>query len=273
MFCLPLKATIPRKPCDCRHLIQGSYKELAQNAFFFTTHLEEISAKERSSTFHDAIDFWSMSSTRSAQRPLGDRYTRHEVSVKIRVREKAPVVREWVVSTCHANIPSEHEITAANLKLPPRSEMTVQIALDPLNRAHYGDSGSYLFSTLRLPKPNFLPFHLHARFAISSNRQSLIFSPGRNFVDPKTAFNAWILGDLVPSLYLTSLEYLKHRSSDENRERYDDGLWWLNSSQQPDDITIFVREAIFKFLPSSQSRLFQSAKWRMDKFPGSRILP
>ncbi|KAF8817051.1 hypothetical protein BYT27DRAFT_7229032 [Phlegmacium glaucopus] len=196
MFCLPLKATIPRKSCDsseCRRLIQESYKELAQNAFFFTTHLEEISAEERSTTFLSAVNYWSMSSTRSERRPLGDRYTRHKVSLNIEVREKIPVLQEWIVSTCHADIPKEHATTAANLKLPPKSNMTVQIALKPLNGPDNEDSVSYLFSTLRLPKRNLLPFHLHARFAISSNRQNLIFSPGYNSNyadDPKTAFNA-----------------------------------------------------------------------------------
>jgi hypothetical protein len=260
MFCLPLKATIPSRTCDsahCRDLIQGSYKELAQNAFFFTTHLREISAQEY--TFHRPSVSWSMSSTRSEPCPLGDQYTHHEVSLNIRVRERAPVFQKWIVSTCSADIPDEHANTAATLKL--KSNMTVQIALDPLKGRANEESKSYLFSTLRLPKPNCLPFHLHARFAISSNRQSLIFTSGgsHNYVyDPKTAFNAWILGDLVPSLYLTSLEYLKHHSSLEASKRYDARVWWLNTPST-DNITTFVREAIFQFLPSSELRLFRSA--------------
>ena len=264
MFCLPLKATIPRDPCDsfeCRRLVQGSYKALAQNAFFFTTHLEEISAEEYTPS-NRRIDFWSMSSTRSKQYPLGDRYTRHEVSVSIQARKTAPISQKWIVSTCHTVIPVEHTNTAADLKLPPKSNMTVQIALDPLKGVADEEPKSYLFSTLRLPKRNLLPFHLHARFAISSNRQNLIFTPVarlKDVDDPKTAFNAWILSDLVPSLYLTSLEYLKHRSSYEDRERYNARFWWFNPTQTPDDITLFVRRAMFKFLPSSQIRLFQSA--------------
>lgn len=262
MFCLPLKATIPKKICDsfeCRDLISGSYKELAQNAFFFTTHLEEVSARGYTPS-HRLIDFWSMSSTRSGRFPLGDHYTCHEVSLTIRVGMMAPIVQKWIVSTCYVAIPSEHANTAANLKLLPNSNMTVQIALDPLKgKTTEEDSKSYLFSTLRLPKSNFLPFHLHARFAISSNRQTLIFTSGgsKNYADdPKTAFNAWILGDLVPSLYLTSLEYLKHHSS---HKHYDNRFWWLNPKQPADDIAIFVRQAIFKLLPSSSIRLFHSA--------------
>ena len=263
MFCLPLKATIPRKSCDsvdCRNLIHGSYKELAQNAFFFTTHLEEISALEYT-TSHRPIDFWSMSSTRSERFPLSDHYTRHEVSVTVRARDWAPIFQKWIVSTCQAAIPEEHANTAANLKLLPNSKMTVQIALDPLRGKNRDeeDSTSYLFSTLRLPKSNFLPFHLHARFAISSNRQTLIFTSGgsKNYKDdPKTAFNAWILGDLVPSLYLTSLEYIKHYSG---HKHYDTRFWWLNPKQPADDIAIFVKQAIFNLLPSSSIRLLRSA--------------
>ena len=269
MFCLPLNATIPRKSVDsfeCRDLIQGSYRELAQNAFFFTTHLEEVSAREYTPS-HRPIDSWSMSSTRSERFPLGDHYTRLEVRVTIRGREMAPIVQKWIVSTCHAAIPDEHENTAANLKLLPNSKMTVQIALDPLKgKTNEEDSKSYLFSTLRLPKSNFLPFHLHARFAISSNRQTLIFTSGgkKNYAgDPKTAFNAWILGDLVPSLYLTSLEYLKHCSG---HKYYDTRFWWLNPRLPADDITIFVREAILKFLPSSSIRLLHSASGELISF-------
>jgi hypothetical protein len=269
MFCLPLNATIPRKSCDsfeCRELIGGSYKELAQNAFFFTTHLKEVSAREYTHS-HRPIDSWSMSSTRSERFPLGDHYTRHEVSVTIRARE-APVFRKWIISTCHAAIPVEHANTAANLKLLPNSNMTVQIALDPLKgktkfltNLNEEDSKSYLFSTLRLPKSNFLPFHLHARFAISSNRQTLIFTSGgskNHEDDPKTAFNAWILGDLVPSLYLASLEYIKHHDHSDHKH-YDTSFWWLNPTQPADDITVFVRRAIFNLLPSSSTRLLRSA--------------
>ena len=175
MFRLPLNATIPRKSCDsfhCRDLIQGSYKELAQNAFF-TTHLEEVSAREYTPS-HRPIDSWSMSSNRSERTPLGDHYTCHLVRVAIQVQEMAPTVQRWIVSTCHAVIPDEHANTAANLKLLPNSNMTIKIALDPFKGiSTEEDPKSYLFSTLRLPKSNFLPFHLRARFAISSNRQTL----------------------------------------------------------------------------------------------------
>jgi hypothetical protein len=234
MFCLPLNATIPKKSCDsfeCRDLIRKSYKELAQNAFFFTSHLDEVSAREYTPS-HRLIDSWSMSSTRSEPFLFGDHFTRHEVSVTIRARKmvpESPIVQNWIVSTCQYAIPDEHANTAANLKLLPNSKMTVQIALDPLNgKTDEEGSKSYLFSTLRLPKSNFLPFHVHARFAISSNRQTLIFTSGvgKNYAgDPKTAFNAWILRDIVPSLYLTTLEYLKHRSS---YKHYDSRFWWLN---------------------------------------------
>ena len=268
MFCLPLNATIPRKSCDssdCRDLIQKSYRELAQNAFFFTNHLEEISAQEYTQ-FYRTSDSWSMTSTRSERCPLGN-YTRHEVSVTIQVRGRSPIFQKWIVGTCHAAIPNEHANTAANLKL--KSNMTVQIALDPLNGRADEEWKSHLFSTLRLPNSKFLPFHLHARFAISSSRQSLIFTSGgsQSYADdPKTAFNAWILRDLVPPLYLTSLEYLKHHSSQEDSKYYDARVWWLNPTQPPDDITIFVREAIFKLLPSSQPRLFWSANGRWISF-------
>ena len=117
---------------------------------------------------------------------------------------------------------------------------------------------SYLFSTLRLPKATSLPFHIHSRFAISSNRQSIVFDPadGRNNRDSKTSFNVWILEQIVPPLYLSALEYLLHSSSNSSGCRFDSKRWWLVDPS--DEISSVVKAAFRKLLPDANNPLFKS---------------
>jgi len=107
-----------------------------------------------------------------------------------------------------------------------------------------------LFSTLPLPKATSLPFHLHARFAISSNRQSIVFdSPDQRLErDPKSAYNAWILQKVVPPLYLATLEVVIDSCQSDR--------WWLVNT--PDDISNHTAVAFRELLSgSNDSKLFK----------------
>jgi len=133
---------------------------------------------------------------------------------------------------------------------------------------------SYLFSTLRLPKSTSLPFHLHSRFAISSNRQSIVFDPAdsHNNRDSKTSFNVWILENIVPPLYLSALEYLLQSFGDSASRRFGNKRWWLSGPS--DEISSIVKAAFRKLLPDANNPLFKSAanEWisfRDSVFSGS----
>ena len=136
--------------------------------------------------------------------------------------------------------------------------MKVQLAIQvTMNDAK--EPESFLFSTLRLPKATSLPFHLHSRFAISSNRQSIVLDhvDSRNNRDPKTSFNVWILEQLVSPLYLSALEYLLHFSSDSSSRRFDNKYWWLSGSS--DEISSVVGDAFSRLLLEADNPLFKSA--------------
>jgi len=136
--------------------------------------------------------------------------------------------------------------------------MKVQLAIKVILK-DTKEPESYLFSTLRLPKSTSLPFHLHSRFAISSNRQSIVFDPvdSRNNRDSKTSFNVWILEQLVPPLYLSALEHILHLYSDSSSRRFDNKRWWLSDSS--DEISSVVRAAFARLLPEADNPLFKSA--------------
>lgn len=176
------------------------------------------------------------------------------------------VEEEWLIATSNETpIPTCHDMTAVELKLRPQSAMKVQLAIQ-VTLKDAKEPESYLFSTLRLPKTTSLPFHLHCRFAISSNRQSIVFDPvdSRNNRDSKTSFNVWILEQLVPPLYLAALEHLLHLSSDSSSRRFDNKHWWLSGSS--DEISSVVGNAFRRLLPEVDNLLFKSADDRWISF-------
>jgi len=151
--------------------------------------------------------------------------------------------------------------------------MKVQLAIR-ITPSDVQEPESYLFSTFRLPKTTSLPFHLHSRFAISSNRQSIVFDPAdsRNNRDSKTSFNVWILEQIVPPLYISALEYLLHLFGDSSGRRFDSTRWWLSGPS--DEISSVVKAAFRKLLPDANNPLFKSAanEWisfRDSVFSGS----
>ena len=49
------------------------------------------------------------------------------------------------------------------------------------------------------------------------------------------------------------------RSNHPSHKHYDTRFWWISPKQPADDITVFVKQAILNFLPSSSNRILQSA--------------
>lgn len=169
--------------------------------------MEEISASYLAAG-NDFKYLWRLSATRIPISLSGGDLLRCILDVN-------GVAEEWLIVTSNERIPTCHDVTAVGLKLRPQSAMKVQLAMK-VSLKDTKEPESYLFSTLRLPKATSLPFHLHSRFAISSNRQSIVFDPAdsRNDRDSKTSFNVWILEKIVPTLYLSALEYLLHSCED-----------------------------------------------------------
>lgn len=140
--------------------------------------------------------------------------------------------------------------------------MIIQLAVrfEP-SRTSTEDPTSYLFSTFQLPKKVSLPFHANARFAISSNRQDVVFYPAdsHNQIDPKTAFNTWIMEGLFPPLYLACLSYRVHhvKTTCSSQFSVQKRKWWLKESK--DDTAKLVRQGLLGLLPSSDVSLFLTA--------------
>ena len=268
IFILPLAASIAERPSDAKttlDLIRGSYRDLSQNAFFFTK-LEKISASYLTAG-SDFTYLWCLSATRS---PISS--PRNDLSRCILDVNGAE--EEWLIATANeTTIPTCHDMTAVGLKLRPQSTMKVQLAIR-VTLKDRKEPESFLFSTLRLPKSTSLPFHLHSRFAISSNRQSIVFDPAdsHNYRDSKTSFNVWILENIVPPLYLSALEYLLHSFGDAASRRFENKRWWLSGPS--DEISAVVKAAFRKLLPDANNPLFKSAanEWisfRDSVFSGS----
>ena len=230
--------------------MRGSYHDLSQNAFFFTK-LEKISASYLATGTHFEC-LWCLSATRLSISPPWSYLSRCILDID-------GVEEDWLIATSNETpIPICHEVTAAGLKLQPQSPMKVQLAIQ-VTLEDAKEPESYLFSTLRLPKSTSLPFHLHSRFAISSNRQSIVFDPAdsRNNRDSKTSFNIWILEQIVPPLYLFALEYLLRIVGDSSGGRFDNKHWWLSGPS--DEISSVVKAAFRKLLPEADNSFFKSA--------------
>lgn len=211
--------------------------------------------------------FWTISARRSSVHALGENFSVFTLQVKPKGSLKKEEV--WFVTTSEAvEIPSEHEVTAMELKLHPHSKMKVQLAI---NLEIFGDKSdkpleTYPFSTMALPRSISLPFHLNARFAISSNRQGLVLNSAdsQNKHDRKTSFNTWILEAIVPPLYLASLEYLIHHGDSTEDHNFTDHRWWLLKCS--DETSRITRDGFFKAIAQADNRIFQSADKRWVPF-------
>ena len=160
-------------------------------------------------------------------------------------------MERWLISSSGDTvIPEIHETTARALKLANETTV-VKLAINV--QPSEGKIDARLFSTLPLPMATSLPFHLHARFAVSSNRQSIVFdSPDQRLErDAKSAYNSWILQNVVPSLYLATLEVVIDCREPEFLRS---GRWWLTNT--PDDISHHTAVAFHKILPLSNDSKF-----------------
>ncbi|KAF8912158.1 hypothetical protein CPB84DRAFT_758744 [Gymnopilus junonius] len=266
LFFLPLHSTISKKTCGysaTRDFILGGYRDLAQRAFFFT-QMKRISATEI--TAGRSYRLWVTSAKRSSVHALGENFSLFTLQVKPDDALKNEEV--WFVTTSETTeIPNEHEVTAVELKLQPQSKMKVQLAINP---EYFGDKPleTYPFSTMALPRSISLPFHLNARFAISSNRQGLVLNSAdsQNKYDRKTSFNTWILAVIIPPLYLASLEYLVH-VGDSFKDKFTDHRWWLLKCS--DETSKITRSGIFSALAIADSRIFRSADRQWISFRDS----
>ena len=80
LFCLPLNASISAKRCDpkmAKRLLETSYRELAQNAFFFTG-LEKITGRILTDQNQERF-FWSFFGRHQSSQRLGPGPSYHKV--------------------------------------------------------------------------------------------------------------------------------------------------------------------------------------------------
>ncbi|KDR71218.1 hypothetical protein GALMADRAFT_127161, partial [Galerina marginata CBS 339.88] len=175
LFVLPLFSTISEKACDytmTRALINDTYRKLAQQAFFFT-QLKHIWATEV--TMMQPRTLWSTSARKTSMNinPIRDQFRSQTICIK---SDNTGKEETWIITSSEdIAIPLEHHQTAVALKLGTNSTLRVQLAI---NAAKSNDRSleSFPFSTMSLPKPTSLPFHVNAKFAISSNRQGLVLN-------------------------------------------------------------------------------------------------
>jgi len=241
-----------------KRLLETSYCELAQNAFFFTG-LEKITGRIRTDQNEEQF-LWSFLGRHHSSQALGPGLSYHLLQIT-----SGDLDETWMISTSKGTqIPDLHKTTAAGLKLTGTLVVQLAIRLKPdLNES----SKSWLFSSLRLPRTNSLPFHLSARFAISSNRQSIVFdSPdSQNARDPKSNFNAWILAEVVPPLYLASLTFIiKHEAVEYVLPHK---RWWL--LEPTDDISHHVSQAFLNLLAQSDNEIFKTIDGSLVSFANS----
>ena len=252
------------KPCDAESankLLENSYRDLAQNAFFFTG-LEKISARVRADQYETAERYiWSFSACRCVPQSLGG----HGLSYRLLeiTSARGRLDETWMVATSEGSrIPENHKTTAMGLKLI-KASLVVQLAIR-LKPVTSDQMKFYLFSTLRLPSVTSFPFHLNARFAISSNRQGIVFdSPDKHKTrDPKSDFNAWILTEVVPPLYLSSLTHvIQHRTESHILPHK---RWWL--LKPAGDISRHASKSFHTLLVNSDSKVFKSTDGQFHSF-------
>lgn len=250
---MPLKSTISPTPCSqsqLHDLLKESYRALAKSAFFFT-RLQEISASECTASGEKKL--WSFSATRSRQQAVDSEPNCYLSDLKIQYQYagKTRVNEQWLIAKQEGiQIPSRHNNVAEHLKLHSTTYVELAISMN----ASSNDFKSFIFSTLRLPKAMSLPYHLNARFALSSNRQTIVLDPtgSDNHTDPKSAFNLWILVDVVPTLYASILYHLLH--GEKKHHLSTEHLWLLHPK---DDISSIAQRAFFEELRESELPLVQ----------------
>ncbi|KAF9522956.1 hypothetical protein CPB83DRAFT_911009 [Crepidotus variabilis] len=263
LFCLPLNQNLSGSSCDVSRvqmLLEKSYRELSQNAFFFTS-LAKITAQiHHEFDAEEVQNVWTFSAEREHQNSTSSSKLRyHHIKLFLESEQQ-----DWLVLASRGiDIPEVHSTTATGLKLTS-SGFSVQIAVQTSPRRSKPDFG-WLFSTLRLPRRSSLPFHLNARFAISSNRQSIVLdSPdSQKMRDAKSAFNAWIFAEVVPALYLNALEHFVAIGTPRDLSSR---RWWLLEPGVDDGISRVVSESFLKLLTLTDIPLFRTVNGCLISF-------
>ena len=204
---------------------------------------------------------WSFSAVRRVPKLLGDGLSYRLLEIaSIRGRLDQNI---WLVATSEGTrIPENHKTTAMRIKLT-KPNLVVQLAIR-LRPAMNDQIQFWLFSTLRLPRVTTLPFHLDAPFAISPNRQSIVFdSPDSlDSRDPKSDFNAWILTEVVPPLYLSSLAHVIQHYTPSHILPH--RRWWL--LEPTDDISKHISRSFLTLLGKSDRKVIKSTDGRLQTF-------
>ena len=236
------------------------------DAFFFT-NLTHVSANTRANSLISQM--WIASAkTIDSEQPvaLWDGCSMRRMHL---CRPNSSSKEDWLVATSSGtDIPTEHHRAAADVKLDIDTPFVVDIAIRLDHPSPQGAAGRlkhpkevpmHLFSTLRFPEEIRLPFHINAVFSISANRQGIVLHPPDRHTDarePKSAFNAWILSDPIPNLYLAVLEHLVSDHEKVLKGRFDH--WYLGERSNGNAVTDIVKASFAALLPSSQHHIFRT---------------
>ncbi|KAJ6531217.1 hypothetical protein B0H19DRAFT_1384430, partial [Mycena capillaripes] len=158
----------------CQNLISGPYRGLAKDAMYFTS-LEQVSASHREPV-GGITSLWSVSASRSAKTVFKHPLT-HEIVILDLDSKKWLVTKAITPPAC---VPDEYRPVLAEMKLDSsKIGLVVQMAfpLDEMGGLAHPSRPSHLFSSLRLPVQSSLPAHIHAQFALSSDRRHIRFEP------------------------------------------------------------------------------------------------
>ncbi|KAJ7461551.1 hypothetical protein FB451DRAFT_1497484 [Mycena latifolia] len=250
---------------DCLNHLNGPYFELAKNAMYFTG-LEHISAAQQPPVGRGTT-LWSVDATR----PSGEISVDREI-VALNSNHGAGTTSSqlWLVTksttsisdvpTAHINVLMGMGLHESRVGLVVRMALLLEeesegatVAIRPTSFQQLPTRPHFLFSTLRLPVLTSLPAHISAQFAISSDRRHIRFEPsdGSGHRLPHAAFNNWILESLVPSLYISSINYaancnvplsLNSRRVTIPRNSF---LWWPTNHNDGDSISRVIVQGFY----------------------------
>ncbi|KAJ7172036.1 hypothetical protein C8R46DRAFT_1190033 [Mycena filopes] len=250
LFRLPLRnekndiSSTPRSISDCQNLLNGPYHGLAKDAMYFTS-LERVSAGHRE-PLGDTHMLWSTSASRGAETVV-----ENPAGTELRISTLRLNDHEWLLTksiTPLSAVPAEHDGVLAEMKLnTTRIGLVVQMAF-PLGGP--GNLKHYLFSSLRLPITSSLPAHIHAQFALSSDRRHIRFEPAdeSGTRPPQAAYNHWIISELITPLYISSIAHVPESVLDSEAGRF---AWWPTADMLGDEISSTIVREFYALLPAS----------------------
>ncbi|KAJ7481162.1 hypothetical protein B0H11DRAFT_1915712 [Mycena galericulata] len=228
---------------DCLNLLNETYFGLAKDAMYFT-RLEHISAAHQS-PMGVLNSLWSV----EASRPPAEQALDHEVlSLKAISRDGTTSSQRWLVTksitpiSCvpleHRRILDEMGLSHSQIGLVVRTALLLKDSAntETPHRFQHEPPTRFLFSSLRLPIKTSLSAHISAQFAISSDRRHIRFEPAdtSGFRLPHASFNQWILDNLLPPLYILSIQY----AASSSRTPRNPFQWWPENSSDDDSGSI-----------------------------------